>query len=353
MATITNRGPYQWRVQVRRHGHPAQSRTFNSKAEAEAWAAMTESEMARGVWLSRGEAERTTLREALDRYEREVTPSKRSAEQERRLLRSLRGINLAARSLATIRGADLAQLRDEWLASARPATVVRRLALLSHVFVIARKEWGMESLPNPVEAIRKPKIDNARTRRLIGDEEASDRGAPDGEIERVIAAAGRSRLLPALVSLAVETAMRRSELVSLRWEHVDLSRRTAHLPKTKNGEARTVPLSSRAITVLESLSPKESGPVLSMIPDAATKAFVRAVGRARKRYVRECEATGRAPDPRFLVDLRFHDLRHEATSRLAAIFPLHELARVTGHRDPRMLMRYYHPRAEDLAKKMG
>ncbi len=88
MATITNRGPYQWRVQVRRHGHPAQSRTFNSKAEADAWAAMTESEMARGVWLSRGEAERTTLHEALDRYEREVTPSKRSAEQERRLLRN-------------------------------------------------------------------------------------------------------------------------------------------------------------------------------------------------------------------------------------------------------------------------
>lgn len=352
MATITKRGPYQWRVQIRRRRYPTQFKTFNTRAEAEAWAHMVESEMARGVWISRGEAEATTLLEALDRYEREVTPGKKSAVQEKRLLKTLRSMEIASLPLASIRGADLAQVRDEWLTKAKPATVVRRLALISHVFSVARKEWGMESLSNPVDLVRKPRVDNARSRRVIDDESASERGVQEGELERIVAAAGRSALLPALVWLAVETAMRRSELVSLRWEHVDLERRTAHLTATKNGEERTVPLSPRAVTVLKGLQPKDSGKVLPMIPDAATRAFVRAVQSARKKYLQQCEKDGVTPNDRFLVGLRLHDLRHEATSRLASIFPMHDLSKVTGHKDPRMLLRYYHPRPEDLAKKL-
>ena len=80
---------------------------------------------------------------------------------------------------------------------------------------------------------------------------------------------------------------------------------------------------------------------------------LRAVARARNLYVEECREAQQRPDERFLTDLRFHDLRHEATSRLASIFPMHELTKITGHKDPRMLMRYYHPRAEDLAKRLG
>ncbi len=86
--------------------------------------------------------------------------------------------------------------------------------------------------------------------------------------------------------------------------------------------------------------------------DAVTRAFERAVIRARKLYEDECRVAQRTPDTRFLVDLRFQDLRHEAVSRLASLFPLHELTRITGHKDPRMLMRYYHPQAEDLAKRL-
>jgi integrase len=86
--------------------------------------------------------------------------------------------------------------------------------------------------------------------------------------------------------------------------------------------------------------------------DAVTRAFERAVARARKLYVDECNAAKQRPDGKFLTDLRFYDLWHEAISRLASIFPVHELTKITGHRDPRMLMRYYHPRAEDLAKSL-
>ncbi|WP_412531023.1 tyrosine-type recombinase/integrase [Escherichia coli] len=81
---------------------------------------------------------------------------------------------------------------------------------------------------------------------------------------------------------------------------------------------------------------------------SGTRAFDRAVKRARERY----EKTNSLCDESFLKDLRFHDLRHEATSRLAEIFPMHELTKITGHKDPRMLMRYYHPKAEDLALKL-
>ncbi|MBK6612628.1 site-specific integrase [Ottowia sp.] len=381
MATFRKRGPYQWEAQIRRRGYPAQSKTFETKAEAEAWANMIESEMARGVWVSRGEAEATTLHEALTRYETEIVPAKKGAAQEESVLRICKATDLAKRRLATIRSADVSKLRDDWLADCKPATVLRRLAVLSHVFSIARKEWGMESLSNPVELVRKPQPNNARTRRVIADVSAedvddSDRGALEGELERLVSASG-SALLPSVISLAVETAMRRGEIIALRWEHVDLKRRVAHLPATKNGTARDVPLSTRAVEVLQALKDardagvesdeddkgeglgmevddaEETARVFEIRSDAVTRAFVRAVARARKLYVKECKAARKRPDERLLVDLRFHDLRHEATSRLASIFPLHELTKITGHKDPRMLMRYYHPRAEDLAKRLA
>ena len=157
----------------------------------------------------------------------------------------------------------MAKLRDVWLKDYKPATVLRRLAVLSHVFNVARKEWGMESLSNPIELVRKPQPNNARTLRIASTGEPateiqddsdpdSERGAQDGELERVITASN-SALLPAIIWLAVETAMRRGEIVSLQWKNVDLKRRVAHLPATKNGNARDVPMSSRAIAVLQAL----------------------------------------------------------------------------------------------------
>lgn len=372
MATITERGPCQWRAQVRRSGHPAQSRTFETKAEAEAWARMIESEMAWGGWVSRGKAKAATLHEALQRYEAEISQGKEGSIQEASVLKVWMGITLARRPLASIRSVDVAKLRDEWLKEYKPATVLRRLAVLSHVFSVARKEWGIDSLPNPVELLRKPQPDNARARRLVADsahdttegDRNADRGAYDGELDRVVAAS-ESSLLPSIVWLAVETALRRGEIVSLRWGHVDLRHRMLHLPATRNGTARDVPLSSRAVAVLQSLKDtgsagksangagaELSGPIFDIRSDAVTRAFERAVTRARKVYEHECRKAQGTPDTRFLVDLRFQDLRHEAVSRLASIFPLHELTRITGHKDTRMLMRYYESGAGDLAKRL-
>jgi integrase len=171
-----------------------------------------------------------------------------------------------------------------------------------------------------------PTISNARDRRLEGDEE-----------KRLLAAldASRGKHLKSVVLLALETAMRRGEILALRWEYVDLKRRVLHLPQTKNGNSRDVPLSTKAVAVLDALPRHITGRVFDTSETAITEGFQRAAKRAG------------------IPDFRFHDLRHEATSRLAEKLQMHELGKVTGHRSPRMLMRYYHPRAEDLARKLG
>ena len=370
MATIRLRGAHQWHVQVRKRGWPTQTKTFDTKAEASAWAKMIESEMNRGVWLDRGEAESTTLRELLDRYEREVVPVKKGAAQEVSVLAAWRETVLAVRTVASVRGADVAALRDEWLQLYAPATVLRRLAVLSHVFNTARKEWGMESLANPVELIRKPAPRNARTRRVTALPAAGrGRGRTSDEAARLMAAS-ESPTLPQIVTLAIETAMRRGEIAALRWEHIDLVRRTAHLPETKNGDARDIPLSAAAVDALVAMLPAGKGTekgkrrkaptvpatlrgsVFAVRPDGITQAFERARERARSAYEAECAGRGQVPDPAFLVDLRFHDMRHEGTSRLASKFAIHELAKITGHKDTRMLLRYYHPDMAMLAKRL-
>lgn len=356
MATLRKRGPYQWEAQVRRRGWPAQSRTFESKAEAEAWAQMIESEMARGVWLDRSEAESTTLRELLDRYEREVSPRKKSFEREVSFLQTWRQTVLAGRVIARIRGADVAALRDEWLETMAPASVLRRLQVLSHVFNTARKEWGFESLANPVEMITKPTPNNSRERRVSSD-----------ELEAIIEAS-ESPFLPAMLRIAIQTAVRRSELVALCWEHVQLDGEAPHLhlPVTKNGESRNVPLLPEVVDALrnwreEALLRSQasqtaigelSGRVFPIRPDAVTRAFGRARDRARRAHEQRCTARGVAPDRQFLVDVTFHDARHEATAQFAVLVDGTDLAKITGHKDPRMLMRYYHPTPEELAKKI-
>ena len=325
--------------------------------------------MNRGVWLDRSEAETTTLHALLDRYEVEVMPALKGAVREKSVLGLWRQTPLAKRAMATIRSGDVAQQRDAWLADGlAPATVLRRLARLSHLFNTARKEWGMESLSNPVELVRKPSPNNARTRRVAALPTTSTgrkNGRTANELARIIAASS-SRVLPAIITLAVETAMRRGEIAALLWENIDLGRRVAHLPETKNGNSRDVPLSTVAVDMLASLLPKGEGKrrkvpavpselrgsVFATHPDGITQAFERALERARTQYHKECAEHGQKPDPAFLRDLRFHDLRHEATSRLASRFQLHELAKITGHRDTRMLLRYYHPDAADLAKRL-
>ncbi|GAV20355.1 phage integrase family protein [Mariprofundus micogutta] len=337
---VENRGPYQWRARIRRKGLPSQTKTFETKYEAEAWERMILSEMDRGVFVSRTSAESTTLLECLERYLKEIVPGKKGYKQDESRIRVLKGLPIAHYYMASIRGSDIASVRDEMLRDGKsPSTVVKYLAVISHLFNIARKEWGMESLANPVELIRKPIVKNSRDRRL---EESFD--GKESEEEKLLRGCRRqgNPWLEPLVTLAIETAMRKGEMLDLTWNNIDLKDRVVFLPDTKNGESREVPLSPRAIKVLKSLPKSISGKVFGTTSYATRKAFIKVCVKAK-------DAEG---EPAPIEGLTFHDLRHEATSRLAEIYPAQDLAKITGHKDLKMILRYYHPRGKDLAKKL-
>jgi integrase len=323
----------QWQAQVRKKGYPLQTKTFDTRAAAETWARAIEVEMDRGQFVSRAEAESTTLRELLERYREEITPQKKGAAPETARIRALLRHPLAQRFIAGIRGVDIARFRDERLKKVSPATVKRDLVILSHLFEVTRKEWGIH-VHNPVRDIKLPAHSRSRERRL-----QSSTQEEQNEETLLLHACREARnphLLP-IVQLALETAMRQGELVRLRWEHIDLNRRIAHLPNTKNGESRTVPLSTTAVKVLRALPRSLNGQVF---PGLTTEAIKRA-------YIRATRRAG-------IEDLRFHDLRHEATTRLFEKgLNIMEVASITGHKDLRMLRRYTHLKAEDLARKLG
>jgi len=333
---VENRGPYQYRARIRRRGFPPQTKTFETKGEAEAWERMILSEMDRGVFVSRATAERTTLFECLERYAEEIVPHKRGKRQDLSRIKVLKSLPLAKCYMASIRGSDLASLRDKMLVEGKKAsTVVKYLAVISHLFNIARKEWGMESLANPVELIRKPVVNNGRERRL-----------EEGEEEKLLRAcrAQGNHWLEPLVIFAIETAMRKGECLKVEWKHINLADRVACLPGkiTKNKKYREVPLSTRAIETLKGLPRPITGKVFGTTDDASRKAY----GKCCK------DAVAKNGDPEPIKDLTFHDLRHEATSRLAGSYSAQDLAKIVGHTDLKMTLRYYHPRGKDLAKRL-
>jgi integrase len=364
-----------YRVQVRKRGMPSISRTFDLLADAETWAREIEREAQRGnIAVLRQDAQRITVSEAMDRYLAGPVQAMKSAKDVRTRLSRARE-RFGEYVLSNVRGVDVSAWRDDLLGDGlAPQTVIHHLNALSALFSFVEKDLSID-LPagNPVSKVRKPAAPPARDRRLR-----------PGEYEAL--QADRPELL-AFIILAVETSMRRGELVKLRWEHVDLARGTAHLPDTKNGESRTVALSSLAVATLQSLPRRIDGHVWPWkTPEGFSCAWKRHVRQARKAHVlarlhealaREGFDAGaeiralvykkRPPSPRtpamlekiektdpFLTNLHFHDLRHEATSRLFEKgLGIMEVASMTGHKSLAMLKRYTHVEAEKLAKKLG
>ena len=311
-----------WEASIEKKGFPRISRTFDTKSEAEIWAATVESEIGRGVFVSRKEAENTTLSEALDRYEREITSSKKGHRREKTRISVWKTHPLAKRFLASIRGSDMASYRDERMKAGYGSNTIRlELAIISHLFEIARKEWGMEGLSNPVKSIRMPSPPSGRERRL-----------QPGELEKL--QESLSEEMSQVVRFALETAMRRGEIAGMTWDMVDLKKRTVTLLDTKNGQKRIVSLSSEASVILKDrLSTRRiDGEVWNIRLDAISQDFAKA-----------CQKAG-------ISGLHFHDLRHEATSRFFELgLDATKVKEITGHKTYSMLARYTHLKAEDIA----
>ena len=350
MATFVKRpgpkGKPAWQALIRRRGYPQQTRTFDSKAEALEWAQDIEHEMSRGAFIDRSQSDSTTLQDLLDQYEKEVTPGKRGSIKEVSRIGVLKKQAIAQMRIPVITGKAMSKHKTERLKQVSPATFNRELNVLSHVFTVAQKEWHLH-LPwgNPVALVRRPRADDKRERRFSPNEEKWLLAAADID---------QGEPIGAIIRLAMETAMRRGEIAAMRWEHADRKSRVLLVPETKTGTPRRVPLSSRALAVLDGLSRRIDGRVWSVHADSITRAFDRTVKRARDSYEDECKAARQKPDEALLRDLRFHDLRHEATSRLfeKGLNPM-EVAAITGHKTLQMLKRYTHLRAEDLVERLG
>ncbi|WP_228380215.1 site-specific integrase [Pseudomonas syringae] len=177
MATIRNRGEYQWEAQIRRKGYPAQRKTFETKSDAQAWARMIESEIDRGIFVSRVEAERTAFHQLIDRYISEIAPKHKGAYSEIKRLEALKRHPLATRIVATLTSSDFARYRDERLKIRKGNTVKRELALFQCVIEVARREWGIHLAENPVRMVSRPSYNDERSRRLDPIEEQYMLGA--------------------------------------------------------------------------------------------------------------------------------------------------------------------------------
>jgi integrase len=326
MANIRRRKS-TWQAQVRRQGYTPLSRTFRLRADAELWARQVEAEFDRGGLPVDNRALRShTLADLLKRYAAEVVPRKRSADREVYLLRVILRHPIARVSLHRLTASEIAKYRDQRLSSVKADTVRRELAIVRHCLEVARNEWGFVLPTNPMQQVKLPRPGNPRERRVN-----------PGELEKLLAACRASRCdwLPAIIQLAVETGMRRSELLAMRWDDVNLEARTVFLRNTKNGFPRTVPLSIQALNVIRG-TPRCGTTLFEISPNALRLAW--------ERLKRRAGVSG----------LRFHDLRHEAISRFFEKgLNVPEVAMISGHRDLRVLFRYTHPKPEAVAAKLS
>lgn len=310
----------RWRAQVERLGQ-RKSKVFDTKRQAQDWANRIEYE----ILNAKDVTSRKTLAEAFTRYRDEVSITKRGRRWEEIRLNKFCTYPIARTKMKDLTPALFADWRDHRLTEIKGASVRREMQLMSSVLTVARREWGWIDI-NPLSDVRKPPSSQRRNRIPTQD-----------ELERLAQAAGSdpsnatARAFMAF-QFACETAMRAGEIVGLTWQHVDLDRRVAHLPMTKNGEARDVPLSSAACAILSRLEGRD--PVFGLRSDNLDVLWRKIRGRA------------------MVEGLTFHDSRHDGVTRLAQKLDVLDLARVVGHKDLRQLMTYYEADAEALAKKL-
>ena len=312
------------------HGPSEPDTLFLLRSDALAWARQQDLDADRqGLPTAHKGLRGVTVADVVVRYRDEVVPRKRGADRETIMLNAFLRHPLAKAALSDINTGMVSAYCAERLKRVKPGTVNRELDILRHAFEVARRSWDVPMVHNAFGAVTRPKAAAPRERRL-----------EPGERERLHAACLQCRnpLIRYLIELAVETGMRRGEILRAGWSDVCFERNTLHIPITKNGYSRTIPLSGATMVLLRALREQLGSASQSILPITENTAKM-----AWKRLVKRAG----------LVNLRFHDLRHEAISRFFERgLNVPEVALISGHRDPRMLFRYTHPRAEDIATKM-
>lgn len=309
-----------YRAEVARNGI-RKSKVFPTKQEAKDWAARVEYEV-----LNRDKvAAKLTLGEVFERYAREVSPSKRGHRWEAIRLEKIGRDAIAKIQLGDLSARDFSAWRDNRLKEVAPASVIREMQLMSSVLTVARRDWELIAV-NPLSDVRKPSKPQPRDRLPTSAEIEAMQFSAGEDLSKVTARAFHA------FKFAMESAMRAGEIAGLEWDRVDLGRRVALLTHTKNGRSREVPLSSRAVSLLEAL-PKLD-PVFGLSSRQLDVLFRKLRDRAG------------------VEGLTFHDSRHAAITALSRKLDVLALARMVGHTDLRQLRVYYNESAEELAKRL-
>ena len=326
MASIRKKSNRSYEAMVSRRG-VRRSKSFRTKAQAAAWAADVEREIMANKYSG---VQNRPFADLLQQYAARVSPTKRGHRWEVLRIDAMCRDPLGSVMLPDLLPVHFAEYRDRRLQVVSAGTVLREWNLISHAINVAIKEWGWLS-DNPLNSVKRPKEPPPRERRLSED-----------EIERLLFALGYeysstvdtvSARVGAAMLFAIETAMRAGEICGMVWGDVDLDKRVAHLPKTKNGFARVVPLSAEAVRLINQMD-RESSRVFNLSASQIDSLFRKAKVRA------------------LIEDLHFHDTRAEAITRLSAKVDILTLARISGHRDLRQLQVYYRESMEDVAKRI-
>ena len=311
MATLQKRGS-SWRVMVRRAGYKPMYKSFKVKAHAEAWARGIEHKQDQGEVIRKADGR---LHALMDRYAKEVSMTKRGGKWEKvRLARMKTELPDCKLSGDMVR--VFLDWRDTRLGEVSGSSVHREMNLLSSMFNCAIKEWRIP-LQNPIKNISRPKENAPRDVRVT-----------DKQLEEIVGTLRcechtKKDYINPLAWFAVETGMRKGEILALQWS--DVGDRWVTIRTSKTGKGRVVPLSERAKFILDNL-PRGEKP----FPIGSGTADV---------YWRKVRPTW----------LHLHDLRHEALSRMAKFIPVHSLAKISGHEDINVLTSvYYNPTPEDL-----
>jgi integrase len=325
MATIRKRGA-KWQVQIRRVGFRPISRSFNVRKDAEAWARQMEVQAdRRDMPTDPKSLQRVTLGQLVERYRDAVSVRKRGYDVERIVLNAFLRHGICRKPLSEIGPSDFASYRDERLMAIKASTLRRELAPLHNMFEIAKDEWGLPLRENPLRKVRVTASQQRRERRL-----------KNGELQELVVAARvcRNPLILPIILLALETGMRRGEILSLRWEHIDQQARSLLIPHAKNGYPRILPLTDATTEII------------ARVPERGDRVFPISANAFRLAWERLRRRAG-------IAELHFHDLRHEAISRFFERgLTVPEVALLSGHRDARMLFRYTHPAREEIIKKL-
>lgn len=345
MATISKRENGHWQARIRTKGYPTKSETFPTKAMAEAWAKKTEANLHRTGFVHDKKKSTVLFRDLAKKFSEKFAPEHYRGPAWKYKVDALEK-RLGSYYLTTLTPDVIAKYRDERLKdkdsrykkngegapTVSPATVKSEIDILSTMLSVARREFGFVTPDrHKIMDIRRPKAANFRDRRLN-----------EGEWDRLLAECGKSGnpLLSSAFEFTVATGVRRGELLSMRWE--DLNKEQCYMmlrepDKIKTQEIRAVPLSSRAMSVLDNLPGEHSGLVFDLPKGTLYSAFRNALKRAQ------------------IENLTWHDLRHEALSRIAEMddFNLIEIAAISGHKNLQTLKRYIHLQALNLAKKLG